>query len=349
MIESRDSEDYLHTDVILKRITPYDIFRYYCTAFTEIGKRFCSQLRKDTSNDSVIVAWNGGLLYKDFGCPEHSFNCFTYVSYMYNCSFQEALQIIDLDFNLGLGPRTHGIRAGRPKPKLYGKSIIPEVKRLTIIKKKRRNWNSEDAKYWKQFNISKSILEKFLVQPISHYWINENRFVCKTPTYAYRIGLKYKIYAPFEKERKWFSNTSSTQIQGLHMLKGLSGTLVITSSLKDVMSLYSIGIPAIAFQSETTMPDENTVEKLKSHFNCIILFYDTDLAGQTMAQRICGNFGFLNVKLDEDFASKDISDFIANDYVQRGKEWRINHIKELIYSVQSREEEIQKETKEQES
>jgi len=347
MIESRDSEAYLHTDVILQKISPYDIFRYYCTSFLEIGKRFCSEFREDTSNDSVIIAWNGSLLYKDFGKPEHSFNCFTYVAHRYSCDFHTALLIIDKDFGLNLGPKSDVSRTG-PKPKLYHKKI-EQHKKVTVIKKKRRKWNNEDAKFWKQFNINKSILEKFLVQPISHYWINENRFICKSPTYAYRIGLKYKIYAPYEKERKWFSNTNSTQIQGLHMLQGLNGTLVITSSLKDVMSLYSIGIPAIAFQSETTMPDENTVERLKSHFNCIILFYDTDLAGQTMAERICGNFGFLNVKLDEKFASKDISDFIANDYVQRGKEWRINHIKELIYSVQSREEKIQKETEKQES
>ena len=343
MIESRDSEAYLHTDVILQKISAYDIFRYYCRPFEDVNRRFCSELREDTSNDSVIVAWNNSLLYKDFGKPEHSFNCFTYVAYKHTCSFQEALLIIDNDFSLGLGPKS-GLPAPGSKPKLYKNKVILS-KRATIIKKKRRQWNSEDAKFWKQFNISKNILEKFLVEPISHYWINENRFVCKTPTYAYRIGLKYKIYAPYEKERKWFSNTNSTQIQGLHMLKGLSGTLVITSSLKDVMSLYSIGIPAIAFQSETTMPDENTVDRLKSHFNCIILFYDTDLAGQTMAERICGNFGFLNVKLDKDYASKDISDFIANDYVQRGKEWRIEKIKELINSVQS-EEEIQKTTKE---
>ena len=350
MIESRDSEAYLHTDVILKKISPYDIFRYYCNSFTEIGKRFCSEFREDTSNDSVIIAWNGGLLYKDFGCPEHSFNCFTYVVHKFSCNFQEALQIIDNDFSLGLGPKYNDLNTtiSRGKPKLYNQTI-EQHKKVTIIKKKKREWNNEDAKFWKQFNINKDILEKFLVEPISHYWINENRFVCKSLTYAYRIGLKYKIYAPFEKERKWFSNTNSTQIQGLHMLKGLNGTLVITSSLKDVMSLYSIGIPAIAFQSETTMPDENTIEKLKSHFNCIILFYDTDFAGQTMAERICGNFGFLNAKLEKQWASKDISDFIANERVQRGKEWRIEQIKIILSNVQSREEKIQKETKKQEN
>lgn len=336
MIESRDSEAYLHTDVILKKISPYDIFRYYCNSFTEIGKRFCSEFREDTSNDSVIIAWNGGLLYKDFGKPEHSFNCFTYVAHRFSCEFHEALQIIDIDFNLGLGPKTYGIKPSRPKPILYNKKI-EQHKKVTIIKKKRREWNNEDAKFWKQFNINKNILNKFLVEPISHYWINENRFVCNTITYAYRIGLKYKIYAPYEKERKWFSNTNSTQIQGLHMLKGLSGTLVITSSLKDVMSLYSIDIPAIAFQSETTMPDENTIERLKSHFSHIILFYDTDFAGQTMAKRICGNFGFSNAVLEKQWNSKDISDFIANDYVQRGKEWRIDQIKRIINEAKTKD------------
>jgi len=68
-----------------------------------------------------------------------------------------------------------------------------------------------------------------------------------------------------------------------------------------------------------------------------------------MAERICGTFGFLNVKLDEDYASKDISDFIANEYVQRGKEWRIEQIKIILSNVQSREEKIQKETKKQEN
>jgi len=348
VIESRDSGAHLHTDVILQKISPFDIFKYYCPSFKDVGRRFCSEFREDTSNDSVIVAWNGGLLYKDFGQPQHAFNCFTYVSYKFTCTFHEALLIIDTDFGLNLGPANSTFkRISGSKPKLYNKTI--ETRRVTIIKKKKREWTFDDAKYWKQFNISKKILKEFLVEPISHFWINENRFVCKSITYAYRIGLKYKIYAPKEKERKWFSNTNATQIQGLHMLKGLEGTLVITSSLKDVMSLYSLGIPAIAFQSETTMPDENVIERLKSRFKCIILFYDNDLAGQTMAERICGTFGFLNATLKEEWASKDISDFIANEYVQRGKQWRIDQIKQIIINVQKSETKTKEEAGKQES
>ena len=155
VIESRDSEAYLHTDVVLKKISSYDIFRYYCTSFKEIGSRFCSELRTDTSNDSVIINWNGSLLYKDFGNPEHTFNCFAYVSYKYACTFSETLQIIDRDFGLNLGPKTSTGVEG-PRPKLYGHKVI-ENKRVTIIKKKRRPWNMYDQMFWTPFNITKKI------------------------------------------------------------------------------------------------------------------------------------------------------------------------------------------------
>ena len=115
---------HLHTDVILQKISPFDIFKYYCPSFTDVGKRFCSEFREDTSNDSVIVAWNGGLLYKDFGQPEHAFNCFTYVSYKFTCTFHEALLIIDADFGLNLGPASSTFkRTSSSKPKLYNKTI----------------------------------------------------------------------------------------------------------------------------------------------------------------------------------------------------------------------------------
>ena len=38
-VDARNSEDYLHTDVILSKITEYDIFRHYCPAFTKGGKK----------------------------------------------------------------------------------------------------------------------------------------------------------------------------------------------------------------------------------------------------------------------------------------------------------------------
>ena len=100
MIKSRKSEEHLHTDVILAKISEYDIFRYYCPNFIECNKKFCSDIRKDQSPSVSVVYWKGKLLYKDFGHPDHTFDCFNYVKYKYSCNFIEALTIIDTDFNL---------------------------------------------------------------------------------------------------------------------------------------------------------------------------------------------------------------------------------------------------------
>ena len=118
-IASRSSEDYLHTDVILGKITEYDIFVYYCPNFKELGKKFLSDLREDRTPTVSIIPYKGKLLYKDFGHSDHAFDCFNYVKFKYNCSFVDALRIIDCDFKLGLSSQkevinfTMGIMAYR--------------------------------------------------------------------------------------------------------------------------------------------------------------------------------------------------------------------------------------------
>ena len=65
-VKSRDSNDHLHTDVILGKISEYDIFVYYCPRFKELGKKFSSDLREDKSPTVYITPYNGKLLYKDW-------------------------------------------------------------------------------------------------------------------------------------------------------------------------------------------------------------------------------------------------------------------------------------------
>ena len=109
-ISSRSSEDHLHTNVILSKITEYDIFVYYIPSFKNLGKKFRSELREDNSPTVSIIAYNNKLLYKDFGNPDHTFDCFNYIRYKYNCNFIDALRIIDCDFNLGLSSKKDVIK-----------------------------------------------------------------------------------------------------------------------------------------------------------------------------------------------------------------------------------------------
>ena len=313
-INSRSSNDYLHTDVILGRITEYDIFVYYCPNFKKLGKKFNSDLREDNSPTVSIIPYNGKLLYKDFGNPDHVFDCFNYVKYKYNCSFIGALKIIDCDFNLNLSSKkeerlfTMGIMGYRQTtPKLEKPPII--------IRKKKRQWNKQDATFWSKYSVNKKTLTMFAVEPISHFWVNNTRFTCKSISYAFKFKNRYKIYSPYEVKNKWLSNTRKTDIQGYNQLPNKGERLFITSSLKDVMCLHRAGYNSIALQSEMQLPDEKLISELKSRFNTIEILYDNDFEkvnnpGQTMAKKICDLYGFKNICLPSKFGVKDPSDLV---------------------------------------
>jgi len=314
-VDRRDSNDHLHTDVILSKITEYDIFRYYCPSFKILGKKFRSDLRKDNSPTVSIIPYNGKLLYKDFGSPDHTFDCFNYVKFKYNCDFYSALNIIDSDFSLNLSSKkseikfTMGIMAYRQnKTPSYTKNEV-------ILKKKRREWTKKDANFWKQYLVSKKILVKFGVEPISYFWVNNLRFTCKSISYAFRFKNRYKIYSPYEETNKWLSNTKKTDVQGYNQLPYKGERLIITSSLKDVMCLYAAGYNAIALQSEMQIPSDKLISELKERFSTIDILYDNDFdkvtnPGQSMAIKICDLYGFNNICIPDYYKSKDPSDLI---------------------------------------
>lgn len=314
MIKSRNSNDHLHSETILEKISEYDIFRYYCPNFKELGVKFCSDIREDDSPSVSIVEWKGRLLYKDFGHPDHSYNCFRYIQEKYNCKFIDALRIIDNDFGLNLSlykdevSFTMGVLGFRSGRQL-------ERRKTTIIKKKSRSWNKKDAEFWKQYLISKKTLCKFDVSPISHYWINENRFSCEQ-SYAFRVGNKFKIYSPYETDTKWTSNTTKNHIQGYKQLPEEGNLCILASSLKDVMCLFEMGFSAIALQSEMQMPEEALIKKLQERFKKVVVLYDNDFdnpgnPGQTMAQKICQTYSLKNIYIPEEYCVKDISDYVA--------------------------------------
>ena len=316
MLKIRKQNDRLHTDTILQKISEYDIFKYYCPNFKSLNVKFCSDLREDSRPSVSIGVWNNKLLYKDFGYPDHTFNCFSYVQQKFNCDFYAALRIIDCDFNLGLANHSNDVKftmgylAYKQKP-------LKLVQKQTIIQKRRRRWNKDDKNFWSKYLISKEILLTFGVEPITHYWINGNRFTCKSITYVYRFGNKFKIYAPYEEENKWASNTNKEIIQGYKQLPVKGNLCIITSSLKDVMCLFAMGIPAIALQSEMQMPKEETIKELKKRFKKVALFYDNDFnnpnnPGQTMAKKICTKYRLNNIIIPDNYELKDLSDYIAH-------------------------------------
>ena len=313
MIQVRNSESYLDKASILSHISEYDIFKFYCPSFKECGLKFCSELRKDHSPTCSVIPWNGRLLYKDFGTGD-SFDCFNYVMTKYGLTFSECLKVIDTDFGLGLGSG----QSQRSQVALtYGKYEVP-TKKATVIKKKSRRINKLDRDFWSQYHIPVEILSEYGIEPIEYFWINEFRYKAEPVAYSYRFGDRFKIYQPYSsKETKWFSNTNKDDIQGYRQIPIYGKIVFLTSSLKEVLSLWALGHPAVALQGEMQMPSSELISDLQSRFKIVAVLYDNDFQsddnpGQRMANKVCLEYNLINVILPAHYKSKDISDFVRD-------------------------------------
>ena len=318
MIQSRRSGELLDKETILDKVSEYQIFKYYCTHFEEPDKKFKSDLREDKTPTVSISMLGGRLRYKDFGCPEHSFDCFGYIAYKHNTDFYGALIHIDGVFGLGLSA---GVRLNRTIRK-----VDPRIKEKTRseIQVRIRELDWRDDRYWDQFGIDRIILRIFNVQPITHYWINEQRFSCDSISYRYRFDCGYKIYRPLERDFKWSSNVGAECLQGFQQLPRSGRTVFLTSSLKDVMCLAVLGYPSFALQSEMLVPREETISQTQERFEEVIVLYDNDFdnprnPGQTMAVKICEKYGLDNIVIPSYYRSKDISDLVRDHGLQEAK------------------------------
>lgn len=93
------------------------------------------------------------------------------------------------------------------------------------------------------------------------------------------VKIKSLTITKLNRKYRFISNWKSFRLQGDHMLPKTGDYLVITKSLKDVMTLYNLGIPAIAPISENCFLSEAQYHRLKERFKHIILLYDNDRPG----------------------------------------------------------------------
>ena len=141
----------------------------------------------------------------------------------------------------------------------------------------------------------------------------------------------WRIYFPKRTEKRFLTNWPSKKVQGYEQLPKSGNLLVITKSMKDVMSLYSFGISAIAPNSENLFISENMLKDLKSRFKHILVIYDQDRAGKYNLGKIRKKYPELNYFIiPKELKSKDFSDLVSNCGREKVKEY----IKEFISKFQ---------------
>ena len=325
-------EDYfLTTKNILKRITEYDIFRYYTKSDFEIGKPFSSPLRED-KNPSFSIYYNrrDKLMFRDFGTGDYG-DCFRFVQKMYNVDFKESLRIISCDFNLNMGKLSkEEVKSVRP---LIG--LKPIVRRKSVLEIVPQSFTHTDFMYWKQYGISIDTLLKFRVNSCKQVLVNGNpvAFYRKNnPIYSYTLSSGYKVYRPFSKKYKWFSSKTDSRfdhdIQGMKELPKEGELLVITKSLKDVMVLDTFKIPAIAPHSEIYLIEIENMESLKKRFKRIAVLYDIDKTGYIFSEMLCDMYDLERIFITDEYCIfnktgkeiKDISDYRKENGTKKTKE-----------------------------
>ncbi len=324
MISTKNYKE-LNIDNIFNQISGYDVFKNYIPQFTDINKSFLSPLRKDRKPDvRIFKTKTGEFMYKDFAYPQHTFGCIKFKQELYNIGFKETLEMINEDFNLGLGYGS--TRTAKKVPKIAPKEFLDSIKTEKLIRIVSKEYNWYSRRYFDQYHISQETLERFKVKPIIGYYLNYSYFPCDKTAYAYCFGnYKYKILQPYDEEMKWISNTNNMIIQGWEQLPEKGNLCFITSSLKDVMVLHEIGFTAIAPQSEAgSIPDE-IINELEQRFKEVIIFYNNDDPGQRSALSLSNNTGFDFVHLPEEVVEKDPSDY-AKEHGLEKLETMINTI-----------------------
>lgn len=300
---------------ILERVTSYDIFARYVTPFKKIGKHFCSELRRDHNPTCIIGKVGNKLIYRDFSETEAR-DCFDYIMVKHNVGFQESLEMINLDFNLGLIPIKNITYTPTVTP--ISDFNIDDIEKLpTDIRVTIRKWTIADKTFWNgKYDITSGRLKKFKVYPLDGYWINGRFFKCGPNSYGFYFSKledgreAWKIYQPYEVDYKFITNCPDFFVQGYDLLPKSGDLLIITKSYKDVIVLDMIDIPSISPNSESVYVDPKVIEELKGRFEEIWILYDNDEAGIRGAKRLSEEFKLPCIFMPE--GTKDPSDFVES-------------------------------------
>lgn len=306
-------------DYILSKVSEYDVYAHYLGQF-KVGAIYNSPFRKD-KNPSFGIYYSKRtkqLLFKDHGTGECG-NIVKFVSlYTGLTNYNDILKDIVKQLNITTDTKLDS-----------SKQYIPSSE--TVIGIVRQKFTPTDINYWSQFNISEKTLKKFNVNSIKYYLCNgivKGIYKEDNPMYAYKVYNNFKIYRPLaDKYTKWRNNLTEYDIQGYAQLPSKGDTLIITKSMKDVMCLYEMGIPAISPSSESTFIPNDILEGLKKRFKRIIILFDRDNAGVKYLRKMSLKTGLEGLLVHKKFKAKDISDAIKANSFEEIKEWLYGEIK----------------------
>lgn len=298
-------------DDILNKVSEADILNHYL-GISALPILINSPFRQDNNPSvSIFINNNNNVIFKDFGTHK-SYNIWSFFEEYWNCTYEEVLLKITEDLNnMKIG--TSKIKITKHKQYVHNSSIIE----VTI-----REWRDYDLCYWESFGINLKWLKFGRIFPISHIFINNNRFPAEKYAYVYvekKDGnITLKIYQPFSERMKWLSKHDNSVWDLWDRLPPKGNKLIITSSRKDALCIWAnTGVPSTCLQGEGYIPKEHIIQQLKDRFEVIYVLYDNDFHsdinnGRIFGKNLADKFNLIQIEIPTEWKCKDISDLCFN-------------------------------------
>jgi len=267
-----------------------------------------------------IFAYKNTYVYKDFSTGKGGGGIHLVMELFKLCK-EDAITKIKIDFKKNKSSNTPIITS----PIIYKESKIKVTK---IIKRK---WNTLDKYYWGQYSINSNLLEKYCVVPLKSCTFQKiingeikSFTIALEKMYGYfkLDGTLYKLYTPGKKNKFL---TLDHYIPGIEHLEYKAPTLIITSSLKDILSILTlqIDVEVVAPTAEGILIDKRLLIAFSFKYDNIYTLFDNDIAGNKAMIKYKENYSIPSLYLT---LEKDISDSVKKYGIEITK----NHIKNLL-------------------
>ena len=292
----------------------------------------CSPLRQDnTPTCSFYRNKSGELIFHDFSGDFYG-NFINVVMRKFDVGYYKAIDIIASDF--GFTKKIDKVEIKQSESKI-------EKSEPSKIQIEIKEFNKRELNWWKDYGVTQEILKKFHVYSCKNVFLNGELINTNNNNliFGYYGGKKdnlelWRIYFPGRKTYRFLTNWPSKKIQGYNQLPKTGKLLVITKSMKDCLTLYSLGISAIAPNSENIFISDTLLENLKKRFKYIVVMYDNDIPGISNMRKIKKKHPeLLYYFIPRKYEVKDISDF----YKKYKKKKTLEFIKESILMFKSNE------------
>lgn len=306
---------------ILSKITKKNILQFYLPK-AKPGKCILSPFRNENTPSFYIS--KSGENYRDMGDSRYRGDAFSLVEQLFNISFYEALQKINIDFGLGLA-------GGIEKNYQYIVASLPisKPKKPVKIDVIPRQFSLRELEYWNKHLQSRDDLKKEEIYAIDKAYINNKLFIKKKDelSFAYYFPEldKWKLYHPErpQKHGKWFTNVYTGYVEKKEQLITISPS-ILTSSRKDRIVLQKL-YPYISNSQNETIAPFNTefIKFIKDKVPNLYIGWNSDDPGVKNCQIVTQEFGYNYINPPKYLLIEGIKDWA--EWVKRYGVYPITH------------------------